>query len=63
MDKGIVDISGTMPLSYNVAWYPEEDRKKIFHKNIVWLKRRAEGYRCARCKKVIAILDEKASIF
>jgi NAD-dependent SIR2 family protein deacetylase len=59
MKKGFVEISGSMPFSTNVAWYPEEERKKIFHDNIIWLKTRAEGYHCDNCDKIIAVFDKK----
>jgi hypothetical protein len=59
MKKGFVEISSTVPFSNNVAWIPEEERKKIFHDNIIWLKKRADGYHCDNCDKVITVFNRK----
>lgn len=59
MKKGVIKVSGSVPFSHSVSWFPEEEQKKNFKDNLVSLENVAEGYRCDTCKKVISIFDEK----
>ena len=56
--KGVLEVSGRL-FSNSVSWYPDEEKKKIFHNDLVHLKHKAEAHYCNNCKKVIAIFDEK----
>lgn len=57
--KGSVKISGGVPFSYGISWFPEEDRGKLFKNNLTPLNNTAEGYHCGNCDKFIAVFGRK----
>ena len=60
--KGFVEVknAGSLTQSLTVAaWYPEENKGKMFKKDIIALRRKAEGYYCEECMKVYAVFEEK----
>lgn len=60
MRKGkveVIDIEHLLIPRVMTSWYPDEDKDKIFRKNIVHLKLEAEGYYCDKCEKVVAIFE------
>lgn len=59
MTNGIVKVSGSIPLSYNVSWFSDEEKNNIFKENLIELSNSTKGYYCENCNKIIAIYDKK----
>lgn len=57
--QGIVRATGSHPFAVRVEFYPEEEQKKIFGRQLRILKSRAEGYYCENCRSVFACFEEK----
>lgn len=68
MKKGCVEVRDgsefiNLGIGIVVSWMPEDERKKILRKNAVHLNTKGEGYYCEKCKKTVAILDERGDDF
>jgi len=62
LEKGIIEAKDAGSLTQSltmVLWYPEEYKNKMFKKNTVNLRLKAEGYYCDECMKVFASFEEK----
>ena len=62
LEKGIIEATDAGSLTQSltmVCWYPEEYKNKMFKKNTVNLRLKAEGYYCDECMKVFASFEEK----
>lgn len=61
--QGIVKATGSHPFAVRIEFYPEEEQKKIFGRQLRILKSRAEGYYCENCRSVFACFEEKSLDF
>ncbi len=68
MKRGYVEVRDgsefiKLGIGIVVSWMPEDERKKIVRKNAVNLNTKGEGYYCEKCRKAVALLDERGNVF
>ncbi|MBE5933855.1 MAG: hypothetical protein E7263_10610 [Lachnospiraceae bacterium] len=68
MKRGYVEVRDgsefiNLGIGIVVSWLPENERKNIVRKNAVHIKTKGEGYYCEKCRKTVAILDERGDEF
>ncbi len=66
MKKGYIEVRDTiinLGIGILVSWMPEDEKKKILRKNSVSLKTKGDGYYCEKCRKAVAVLDERGDDF
>lgn len=68
MTRGFVELRESLDvfnlgIGTTISWMPEDERKKIVRKNAVNLNTKGEGYYCERCRKAVAVLDERGDEF